>query len=183
MADFDSRTFKDLPVGKPAGGPIKLSELAQRIRESRTASDKRKPVAPASRVSKSAVGRETGAGTPAIPPIPGPPPVFGNGTGIFAGLAARYKAAQETNKIAAWQGVRDYIMENLEPMVATKLTSFRDLMNVVLQIEQQLLKGHDDAATDPLSLYEKWWVKPDAENTGDGTPAPTAADEDEDEDN
>lgn len=176
MADFDSRTFKDLPVGKPAGGPIKLSELAQRIRESRTAP--KTTVRPRSlrpRVRATAVPE-------AQPPLPGPPPVFGNGTGIFAGLAARYKAAQETNKIAAWQGVRDYIMENLEPMVATKLTSFRDLMNVVLEIEKQLLKGHDDAATDPLSLYEKWWVKPDAENTGDGTPAPTAADEDEDED-
>lgn len=90
---------------------------------------------------------------------------------IFQRISEIYQEAVATNRLEAWQAVRDMIMNNLSALCLTRLVSFKDAMAIAMEIDERLLKGKN-VDQDPLREIARAWSLPE------GGRATDAGDED-----
>ncbi len=136
---LDARAFKDLPIGEPNGGPIDLRRPAAK-------SDGKAPTG----------ASDSRSSNPSDAP-------FANRSAehqlVFDSLADCYQAAIAEGSDEAWRKVKDYVMTNLGALVMTRLTTFRDLMNLTLEIDARLKGKAESQGT--LKKFEDSWVLAD----------------------
>lgn len=138
---IDARAFRDFPIGTRDDGPIDLRKLLERSAKA----DEQRP-------SRSRDRQDT----PKLTSLGGRDAEHQL---VFDSLADCYKAAISQGTDQAWRQVRDYVMGNLGALVMTRLTTFRDLMNLTLEIDQRLAGKSEDVGA--LKRFEESWVLPD----------------------